>query len=401
MNVDAWLSSLEDYRQSIRATPGRLLGACISMMIGAAALALLLCALRGLDEQGRNLIRDFGVNMFAIEHEESFAAGSAGVLQRKHVEMLRAALPGRDISAFRRFDSRLTDEDIAVTIVQTDEELARARGWRMVQGRFIDATDLQQRFRHAVVTASLASRVGARIGSFISIKHKMYEVVGIIAASSGMLPGDQPAGNASSEELAIFLPWTTPSYWTASDPDPSRVDAVFVQCRTAGSEQTIRACRNIFAAPDAFAGKLHWVTPELLLQKITRVQSILRWTAGSVTVLCLIMGGTILMSLMLANIRERVTEIGLRRALGATPWDIACLFVGEACVLTFISAAAASGLAHIVLWLLRPRLPMPIVFDAVTLFAPAIVAVAVGVVFSFFPALAAARISPASALRND
>ena len=107
------------------------------------------------------------------------------------------------------------------------------------------------------------------------------------------------------------------------------------------------------------------------------------------------------MSLMIANVRERVNEVGLRMALGASPGDIYALFMLEALWLTLVAALAGSSGAYGLLVLLREQLTFPTYIGPEIFWVPLGVSLGVGLLFSWLPARQAARISPAEALRND
>ena len=107
------------------------------------------------------------------------------------------------------------------------------------------------------------------------------------------------------------------------------------------------------------------------------------------------------MSLMVANVRERVMEIGLRRALGASQWDIAALFVMEACLVAGSAAVVATLGTNLLLSLGRQAFPTSLRLGWVSILTPLIVAVFLGIVFSYWPARFAAKITPSEALRNE
>lgn len=123
-------------------------------------------------------------------------------------------------------------------------------------------------------------------------------------------------------------------------------------------------------------------------------------TVGGVSLLSLVLGGTVLMSMMVANIRDRVAEIGLRLALGAARHEIALLFVVEAAVVTAIAGVVGTLGAHLIMFLLRQYIPVPVAFGAASWFIPLAIAMLVGIVSAYFPARSAAKIEPAQALRE-
>jgi putative ABC transport system permease protein len=107
------------------------------------------------------------------------------------------------------------------------------------------------------------------------------------------------------------------------------------------------------------------------------------------------------MSLMIANVRDRVTEIGLRRAMGASRWDIALLFVIEACLITFMAAVTATLATHMLLLIGRNAFPVPLSLGYPSILIPILVALLLGIISSYWPAKSAAEIMPSEALRNE
>ena len=123
--------------------------------------------------------------------------------------------------------------------------------------------------------------------------------------------------------------------------------------------------------------------------------------AGSVVALALLLAGTTLMSLMINSVRSRVSEIGLRRALGASRQDIISMFLMEACLITGIAAVVAIAGTYLLLVLGRNALPVPVSTGSGTIIIPLVVAFVLSITFSYWPAKNAARITPSEALRNE
>jgi putative ABC transport system permease protein len=137
-----------------------------------------------------------------------------------------------------------------------------------------------------------------------------------------------------------------------------------------------------------------------LLRSVRRLQRGVALSAGGIAGLALVLGGTTLMSLLIAGVLERVPEIGLRRALGGTPRDVAALFVAEACAVT--TAAGVLGVlgAMALMPALERAAPIPVRTGPLSVILPLAFSILAGVAFSWWPARRAACIPPSEALRS-
>ena len=204
-------------------------------------------------------------------------------------------------------------------------------------------------------------------------------------------------------EHVMFVPKTAPFHRRGEQRETSRrADAIFIQVPVDSDiHKALAIARNLLSPPALGLARISWVTPESLIQGVRRLQSSMRVAGGSVTFLCLVLGGTTLMSLMVANVRDRVVEIGLRRSLGATGLDIAKLFVFEACAVTSVAAVAGILTASLILLLLQKKLSMLVSIGVTEMALSFMLSIVLGVIFSYWPARMAARILPSEALRNE
>ena len=122
---------------------------------------------------------------------------------------------------------------------------------------------------------------------------------------------------------------------------------------------------------------------------------------AAVAAISLFVGGVGIMNIMLATVTERMHEIGLRKAIGATNSQIMRQFVAEAFVLSGIGAFAGAVLSCAAVGLLRMYTSLqPVLVWQVLVVAP-LLAVVIGLFFGSVPALKAARKDPIDALRHD
>ena len=144
------------------------------------------------------------------------------------------------------------------------------------------------------------------------------------------------------------------------------------------------------------------ITPETsLVSTATSVDKTLTILLGGIAGISLLVGGIGVMNIMLVSVTERIREIGLRKALGATPRAIRRQFLVEASVLGLIGGVLGAGLGLLGAWILPHFISDPIAISPVATAAAIVVAVGIGVVFGVYPASRAAKLPPIDALRSE
>jgi ABC-type antimicrobial peptide transport system permease subunit len=129
------------------------------------------------------------------------------------------------------------------------------------------------------------------------------------------------------------------------------------------------------------------------------VSGTLTWLLGSLAALSLLVGGIVLMNILLISVGERVKEIGLRRAVGATQRDIFLQFLTESLAVTFSGMLLGGMLGWSVSIVLARVAEFPVVISWEPFALALGFAVAVGLFFGVQPARRAARLKPVDALR--
>jgi putative ABC transport system permease protein len=141
--------------------------------------------------------------------------------------------------------------------------------------------------------------------------------------------------------------------------------------------------------------------PELLLQQERRTRTIFNVVLGAIASISLIVGGIGIMNIMLASVLERIREIGVRRALGATQQDILWQFLQEAVMISLaggiagvlVGAGLSLGIQHFA--------GIQTLISPLSIVAAFGVSLSVGLVFGIVPAWRAARQDPVACLRYE
>lgn len=392
---------LADVWDGLRSRPLRSALAVTSLGVGMLSLTLLLAVLDAFAARAEAVVQLLGVDAFAIVAERA-ANDSVEHLELDHAVLLAANLPGARVAHARYDETQSPGVDRRVTVVAADAALAEIKGWRAAEGRLLDVYDELSRARNAVISHGLQVRTGWRPGQVVRFGEQAFTVVGVLAAHAAAFDtlAAHPALSGGTE--LVIVPYTLVPDWLsgfALQPG-TQIDALFVKL---GDDEAIAQAaaiaRRVLIQPDLSAGAFSIVTPDTLTAGITALRESIYATIGAVAVLALALGGTTLMSLMLANVRERVVEIGLRRALGATVHDIVALFVSEALLLTAAAACAGIVTAALLLDIVAGVLGTPLALGAAPLLLPVATGVLLALAFSYWPARLAASIQPATALR--
>ena len=141
--------------------------------------------------------------------------------------------------------------------------------------------------------------------------------------------------------------------------------------------------------------------PELLLKQEQRTKDIFNIVLGAIAGISLLVGGIGIMNIMLASVMERIKEIGIRQAIGATKWDIILQFLTEATLLSI-----SGGLIGIIVGLLMSTIIMKVtgiltIISAFSILISFGVSASVGIIFGYTPARKAALQNPVESLRYE
>jgi putative ABC transport system permease protein len=272
----------------------------------------------------------------------------------------------------------------------------------MTRGRYLNDSDLADRRKVAVVGSKVTEILfGSRdpVGEYVNIRGLAYKVVGEFADVGG-----------ENELRKIYVPIST-AQLVYNQPDVVHAlnftvgDASLQQSQVMAEQaRRMLAENHRFSADDRRALRISNNLEQF--QRLTGVFRWIRvfvWVVGIGTLLAGIIG---ISNIMLISVAERTREIGVRKALGATPGSIIRMVLAEALLLTGVSGYAGLVAGVGVVELAAGRFPdapffrEPSVSLSLALSATALV-VAAGALAGFFPAYRAARVNPIAALRHE
>jgi putative ABC transport system permease protein len=142
-------------------------------------------------------------------------------------------------------------------------------------------------------------------------------------------------------------------------------------------------------------------TQQSLIDTATSTTAILTGTLGGIAAISLLVGGIGVMNIMLVSVTERIREIGLRKALGATPAAIRNQFLVEASMLGLLGGVLGLLLGMGAAWLIAAVTGFPVVPSVGATALALGVSLLIGIAAGVYPATRAARLAPIDALRTE
>lgn len=237
----------------------------------------------------------------------------------------------------------------------------------------------------------------------ILVDNRRFLIVGVIKDfQAGMFGGDFGAGGSDVE---LVIPFSTaermqdPYFFfmvIAKAKSPPLADEAKAEVRF-----VMRKIRGLKPGePDTFRSE----SIQQFIDQFSIVASAITAIAGGIVSISLLVGGIGIMNIMLVSVSERTREIGLRKAVGATPAAILLQFLLEAITLSTVGGIIGVGLGE-VLAIVMSKLPGAGLEQATVPWWAVVMSfgfcAAVGVIFGMFPAVKAARLDPIDALRHE
>ncbi len=379
-----------DLWTGIRTGPARAGLAFLSLTLGLFAVTILLATFDALQRQANELVQNFGAGSFVLVPSPASEPGPPWT--RSSGDFFRENLGSAAwVSGVKKVTLSAAPD---MAVATTDAALAHVRNWHFVEGRALDEWDVRQGARHAMASVALCREKNWRVGEILLLGQEPFRLVGVYEGGGNPVPG--------IPQEVVWIPYTADSLEIGDAEARSRVDAWgFRAGKGVAPEDLRQRVSALLKQPGLDADDVEWITPESLLQGIRRWQRAIAWTAGTGGALGLLLGAVTLAGMLLTGVRERIPEIGLRRALGARRREVAALFVAEALVLTGAAAIVGAAAAEATLHALGGRFPLPFHFGLGVRILPLVLACGLALLCSIGPAWLAARLPPAEALRND
>jgi len=422
-------SCLSLFQQKLRS-----LLSILGIVCGIMAVVAVIAIGEGAEQETMLHIKQMGITNIYIQADPLTAEQqqrakqhhSAG-LQNSDRERLRTNHFIRRTAGTRERTRNLTDlpQGLHPQLMECTASYGDILGIRMALGRFISETDMVRHHQVCTLGSQIAAGMGRKgqLGQEIRIGEQLFLVVGILARQDGQeeLETQQTEQKKQTEitketrvttqnlNNMIFFPLDTVAgetkaiTTTATTADPLTgqlpLTEILVEVKRADQVKPCAALlrRSLHKAHNGF-DDFQLIIPLEMLAQARKIQGIFNLVFAIIGAITLFVGGIGIMNIMLANISERIHEIGLRRAVGARPEHILIQFLGEAVLLTLIGGIIGILCGVLLSSFLGMLTGWPIGFSLPVLFLPLAISIMTGLFFGIYPARKAAAMDPIQAL---
>ncbi|MBS1183415.1 MAG: macB, partial [Proteobacteria bacterium] len=284
---------------------------------------------------------------------------------------------------------RVGSQEASALVNGVGEQYFEARGTKLAEGSFFDSQSVRSRATDVVIDENtrktlFADSASSPVGQVLLIGNVPARIVGVTQPQQG--------GFGSSQNLSVYLPYTTVQTRFLGNMSLRSITVrVADDVDTSLAEQDVtRFLTQRHGSQDFFI-----LNTDDIRQTITSTTQMLTLLIAAIAVISLVVGGIGVMNIMLVSVSERVSEIGVRMAVGARQGDILQQFLIEAVLVCLIGGLCGIGGAFGIGQLVRLfSSDFTLIYSTTSIVAACVCSTLIGVVFGFLPARNASLLDP-------
>ncbi|MBR0706235.1 MacB family efflux pump subunit [Bradyrhizobium liaoningense] len=403
-----WWSAMGRFRETLRmallSMNAHRLRAFLTMLgiiIGVASVVCVVALGAGSQEKVLANINGLGTNTLEIFPGKDFGdtrstkiktlvlADARALEQQSYVA---GVTPTVSTSSTLRFGSI----EASAQISGVGEHYFQVKGTQLAEGAFFDADDVRSYAQDAVIDdnarkALFPDRAVSPVGQVIIVGRVPCRVIGVTR--------QQTSGFGSSASPTVYLPYTTVQARFLGDPTLRSISVrINDTMPTDLAEQAVTG----FLTERHRTKDFFILNTDEIRRTIQSTAQVLTLLVAAIAVISLIVGGIGVMNIMLVSVSERISEIGVRMAVGARQSDILQQFLIEAVLVCLIGGGLGIGFAVGFGVLFNAfDVGFRLIYSTTAIVIAVVSSTAIGVAFGYWPARNASRLDPVAALSRE
>lgn len=365
----------------------------LGIVIGVASIIALITIVQGATNSISNQVAALGANKITVNApgtplKQGLTEGDMHIIsQVPNIQGLSPTVASKtNIVAKDRLKENVT--------VQGKNEVYFQAGTSLLQsGRAINILDVRSRNQVAILGQDIVTELFYGmdpVGQNLIIHGTTYRIIGTLAPSSGF--------SIASANETVVIPYTT-ALRNLGVKNIAALD-VFVE-DTKLADETVIAIKGVLNAAFNYKENAYSVfNMGDVIASFQNMMAMMSLLLAGIAAISLVVGGIGIMNMMLVSITERTTEIGLRKALGATPNRIQAQFLIESIFLSLIGGLIGLILGSLIAYIASVLIGVGYSLQGSTLMLSVGFSALIGIIFGYMPARRASRLNPIDALRS-
>lgn len=385
---------------------------CVGIIVGIAAVIAVLAIGKGAHTMMMKEISSMGNNLVMVFPErnrrgevhggmgggETMTAGDAEAIKRELSHLVSAVSPSVNVNCQLIYENK--NRNSRVTGVSTD--MPDVRNWAVGHGRFFDEEEERNCARVCVigttVQANLFDEGVDPVGKTIRLGAMPFKIVGVLVSKGANTWGQD-------QDDTVLAPYTTVGRVLQRSKFRS-INMMNVSLHSMNDVEEAKReigllLRQRHKLADYQDNDFETRDTTEIMNTIGSVSQLMTVLLTAVAAISLLVGGIGIMNIMLVSVTERIKEIGLRMAIGATPGCILWQFILEAVALSTVGGAIGVALGVGIAKLIGEVNHWPIVVEVSSAIGSFLFSAFVGMFFGFYPAYRASKLNPIDCLRYE
>ena len=385
---------------------------CIGIIVGIAAVIAVLAIGKGASAMMVKEISSMGNNLMLIWPDwnrrgsvrsgmgsgQTMTAGDAEAIARELGHLVSAVSPTVNANSQLIRDNR--NWNCRISGVSSD--MPEIRNWEISDGRFFSETEERNYARVCVIGTTVQKNLFEDdedpVGKTVRIGAMPFRIIGVLASKGA-------TGWGQDQDDIVMAPYTTVGRVLVRSQFRA-ISMMNVSLRTMDDLEEARReitalLRQRHKLADYQDDDFQTRDTTEIMDTIGSVSKLMTVLLTAVAAISLLVGGIGIMNIMLVSVTERIKEIGLRMAIGATPMNILCQFILEAMVLSTVGGLIGVGVGIVAAKTIGEVNHWPIVIEVSSAVYSFLFSAFVGMFFGFYPAYRASKLNPIDCLRYE
>ncbi|HNZ33051.1 MAG TPA: ABC transporter permease [Candidatus Cloacimonas sp.] len=384
----------------------------IGIILGVMCIMVVLAIVNGMNKSTMSWMEERG-GLSKIEVEQNwqydFSKGGDPSFTLKEIRYLQSLLPEAEAfnPSVQEWEAIITKGDIrySTSLRGVMPDFVKVEQWDIAKGRFIKDMDIDLHSNVVVVGSTVAKEFFGNsepLGQIMSIGNQQFTVVGVMSERFMQSQGGQIGmGDNALEYLnqRCFIPIST----MISKVNPiSKISSIDIRAKSPEEAKELRRKVENIVLNLKNGKRLFQVTSaKEQMDTMQANAKIMEAIFILIAVISLLVGGIVIMNIMLASIRERTREIGVRIAVGARSRDIFLQFLVQTILITSLGGVLGILFGFAILDKVGSYLQIEVLASVQMIWVALLVSIGVGLIFGVGPAIRASRLDPVIALREE